>query len=79
MADAPESTDDVPVSSSGAVDESTLLPLERDRRFVVRLVLLLLVGLVAGAFVAMQLRHAAGSCGAKLIRPGSTVIPPGPR
>jgi hypothetical protein len=79
MSDAPEPSDTPPVVSTGAVDESTLLPVERDRRFIVRLVLLLLVGLVAGAFVAMQLRGAAGSCGAKLIRPGSTVIPPGPR
>ena len=76
MPDAPEPTDDLPVASTGAVDESTLLPVERDRRFVVRLVLVLLVGLMAGAWVAMHLRNAAGSCGAKLIRPGSTVIPP---
>ena len=79
MADAPESTDDLPVASTGAVDESTLLPLERDRRFLVRLVLMLLVGLIAGGFIAMKLSHEAGSCGAKLIRPGSTVIPPSPR
>ncbi len=79
MADPSEPSDLPPVPSTGAVDESTLLPVERDRRFLVRLVLLLLVGLIAGAFVAMKLRGAAGSCGAKLIRPGSTVIPPGPR
>lgn len=79
MSDAPEPSDNPLATSTGAVDESTLLPVERDRRFLVRLVLLLLVGLVGGAFVAMKLRGAAGSCGAKLIRPGSTVIPPGPR
>jgi hypothetical protein len=76
MSDAPEPPDEAPVASTGTVDESTLLPVERDRRFVVRLVLLLLVGLVAGAFVAAQLRHYAGTCGARLIRPGDTVIPP---
>lgn len=79
MADPSEPSDTPPVVSTGAVDESTLLPVERDRRFLVRLVLLLLVGLVGGSFVAMQLRGAASSCGAKLMRPGSTVIPPGPR
>lgn len=79
MADPSEPSDTSPVTPTGTVDESTLLPIERDRRFLVRLVLLLLVGLIAGAFVAMKLRGVAGSCGAKLIRPGSTVIPPGPR
>jgi hypothetical protein len=76
MSAVPEPSDDLPVASGGAVDESTLLPVERDRRFVVRLVLMLLVGLIAGSFVAMKLRNEAGSCGAKLMRPGSTVIPP---
>ena len=76
MSDAPEPNDDLPVASSGAVDESALLPVERDRRFVVRLGLMLLVGLIGGSFVAMKLRNEAGSCGAKLMRPGSTVIPP---
>lgn len=75
MADA-DPTDDAVPPSRGAVDESSLLPIERDRRFVVRLVLALLVGLIAAAFVAAKLRSEAGSCGAKLIRPGSTVIPP---
>ena len=70
-------TEEPPVPSQGTVDESTLLPVERDRRFLVRLVLSLLVGFVAAGFLAMKLRHEAGSCGAKLIRPGSTVIPPG--
>lgn len=79
MADPTEPSDTSPAPSTGGVDESALLPIERDRRFLVRLVLMLLVGLVGGAFVAMKLRGAAGSCGAKLIRPGSTVIPPGPR
>jgi hypothetical protein len=68
--------EDPPVVSTGSVDESTLLPVERDRRFVVRLVLALLVGLIATSFVAMKIRSAAGACGAGLIRPGSTVIPP---
>ncbi len=42
MADTSEPSDTPPVVSTGTVDESTLLPLERDRRFLVRLVLLLL-------------------------------------
>lgn len=71
---APE--DDPPPPSTGTVDESTLLPVERDRRFIVRLVLALLVGLIAAAFVAVKIRSAAGACGAGLIRPGSSVIPP---
>lgn len=76
MSDAPEPIPDPPVVSTGAVDESTLLPVERDSRFLVRLVLMLLVGLIAGGFVAMKLRNEAGSCGVRLMQPGSTVIPP---
>lgn len=76
MADAPEPSADPPITSSGTVDESTLVPVERDRRFLVRLVLMLLVGLVAGSFIAVKLRNGASTCGARLIRPGSTVIPP---
>jgi hypothetical protein len=79
MSDATEPTDAHPPAPGGHVDESTLLPVERDRRFLLRLVLMLLVGLIAGSFVAMKLRNEAGSCGAKLMRPGSTVIPPGAR
>lgn len=72
MSDAPEPSP----PPTGSVDESSLLPVERDRGFLVRLVLLLLVGLIAASFVAVKLRNEAGACGAKLIRPGSTVIPP---
>ncbi len=61
--------------SSGHVDESTLLPVGRDRRFVYRLVAALLVGIIAAAFVGAKLKGWAGTCGAGLIRPGSTVIP----
>ncbi|MFO0606582.1 MAG: hypothetical protein U0324_25650 [Polyangiales bacterium] len=62
--------------SSGTVDESTLVPVERDRRFVVRLVLLLLVGLVAATFIGAFVQRRAGACGRGLITPGSSVIPP---
>lgn len=62
--------------STGAVDESTLVPVERDRRFVVRLVLMLLVGVVVAVLLGSALKGWAGSCGAGLIRPGSSVIPP---
>ncbi len=68
--------DEPPVPSTGTVDESTLVPVERDRRFVVRLVGLMLVGLLAAAFVGAKIKGFAGTCGAGLIRPGSSVIPP---
>ncbi len=61
--------------STGHVDESTLLPVERDRSFVFRLVAAILVGIVAAAFVGAKLKGWAGTCGAGLIKPGSTVIP----
>lgn len=70
----PPETDPLP-PSAGVVDESSLVPVGRDRRFLVRLVLLALVALVASSFVALKLQRAAGSCGASLIRPGATVIP----
>jgi len=61
---------------SGTVDEATLVPVGRDRRFVARLVLLCAVAVLAAAFVGARLQRAAGSCGASLIRPGASVIPP---
>lgn len=61
--------------STGTVDESSLVPVGRDRRFIVRLVLLSLVAVVAAAFVGSRLQRVAGACGANLVRPGSTVIP----
>ena len=36
--------EDPQIHSTGAVDESTLVPVERDRRFLFRLVALLVVG-----------------------------------
>jgi hypothetical protein len=65
--------------STGQVDESTLLPVDRDRRFVYRLVAALLVGVIAAAFVGAKLQGWAGHCGAGLIRPGASVIPPDAR
>lgn len=62
--------------STGKVDESTLQPVERDRRFVVRLVLLLLVATIVAAMIGAWIQRRAGSCGAGIIRPGSSVIPP---
>ena len=61
--------------STGTVDESSLQPVGRDRRFIVRLVLLSLAAVIAAAFVGARLQRAAGSCGSSLVRPGSTVIP----
>lgn len=62
--------------STGTVDERLLLPIERDWRFLYRLVALLLVGLIAAAFVGWKLKGLAAGCGSGLVRPGSTVIPP---
>ncbi len=71
--------EDPQIHSTGAVDESTLVPVERDRRFLFRLVALLVVGVIAAAFVGAKLKGWAGTCGAGLIRPGSSVIPPARR
>jgi hypothetical protein len=62
--------------STGAVDESTLVPVERDRRFVVRLVLLLVVGAIVATFLGAWVQRRAGACGHSLLRPGESVIPP---
>lgn len=63
-------------TSTGTVDEASLVPVERDRRFVVRLVLLLVVGAIAATFVGAWVQRRAGHCGRGLIAPGSSVIPP---
>lgn len=76
MPDTPE--EDQAPPSVGTVDESSLEPVTRDGRFIVRLVLLCLLGVIAAAFVGARLKGAVGSCGAGLIRPGGTVIPPQP-
>ena len=68
--------EDPEIHSTGAVDESTLVPVERDRRFLFRLVALIVVGVIAAAFVGAKLKGWAGTCGAGLLRPGSSVIPP---
>lgn len=70
-----EPADETPPPSTGTVDESSLQPVTRDRRFLVRLALLAAVATVAATFVGAKLQRAAGACGASLIRPGSTVIP----
>lgn len=70
-----EPVDETPPPSTGTVDESSLQPVTRDRRFLVRLALLAGVATVAATFVGAKLQRAAGACGASLIRPGSTVIP----
>ena len=71
--------EDHEIPSTGAVDESALLPVERDRRFLFRLVALILVGVIGAAFVGAKLKGWAGACGAGLIRPGASVIPPARR
>ena len=57
-------------------DDLDLQPVGRDWRFVYRLVAALLVALVVASFLAWKLKGAAASCGAGLVRPGSSVIPP---
>jgi len=74
----PNTLEESPPPSVGTVDEASLEPITRDHRFVVRLVLFCLVGVTAAAFVGNKIRGAAGNCGAGLIRPGGTVIPPDP-
>lgn len=56
--------------------EDELEPMGRDRSFLVRLVAAILVGAIVAAFVGWKLQHAASGCGAGLIRPGTSVIPP---
>ncbi|MBL8604111.1 MAG: hypothetical protein JNK72_19440 [Myxococcales bacterium] len=75
MADRPEDAELPP--STGQVDEDALEPMPRDTRFVVRLVLACLVGVIAAGFVGLKLQGAAGSCGRGLIAPGGSVIPSG--
>jgi hypothetical protein len=53
-----------------------LEPIRRDRGFVYRLVAALIAGAMAATFVGWKLQRAAAGCGAGLVRPGSTVIPP---
>ena len=53
-----------------------LEPMERDRSFVFRLVALIVIGLIAVAFVASKMKSAAAGCGSGLVRPGSSVVPP---
>ncbi|MFO0627503.1 MAG: hypothetical protein U0325_17985 [Polyangiales bacterium] len=67
--------DETPPPSTGTVDEASLQPVTRDRRFLVRLALLAAVATGAATFVGAKLQRAAGACGASLLRPGSTVIP----
>jgi hypothetical protein len=56
-------------------DSLDLEPVQRDSRFIVRLVLLTIVGLIAATFVGMKLKGVAANCGSGLIRPGSSVVP----
>lgn len=52
------------------------LPIKRDYGFVVKLVGALLAGIIVAAFVGSKIKSTAAGCGASLIRPGSTVVPP---
>lgn len=58
------------------LDSDEYLPMKRDYGFLVKLVGALLVGIVAAGFVGWKIRSAAAGCGAGLVRPGSSVVPP---
>ena len=63
-------------ASSGTVDEKSLEPVGRDSRFIYRLVLLFVLAIIGAVILGAWMRGAAAHCGANLVRPGSTVIPP---
>jgi hypothetical protein len=65
-----------PERTTGPVNEAELEPVTRDRRFIVRLVLALLVGLLGAILIGRWMRGAAANCGSSLVRPGASVIPP---
>ncbi len=72
-----EPSSPTPPESTGTVDENSLVPMGRDWRFVFRLVSLLVIAGMSAAFVGYKLQRAAAGCGASLVRPGASVIPPG--
>jgi hypothetical protein len=55
--------DETPPPSTGTVDESSLQPVSRDRRFLLRLTLLAGVATLAATFVGAKLQRAAGAAG----------------
>ena len=73
MATETPEPDSAPTPSPLRDDE--LEPVPRDTRFVVRLVLALLVGLLAALWLAHRMQRGAASCGGNLLRPGGSVIP----
>lgn len=74
MSDAEKDPENPP--SLGTVDESTLEPMPRDGRFIYRLVLGVFIAIAAVVVIGGWMRGAAAHCGASLVRPGGTVIPP---
>lgn len=62
--------------SSEPKGDLDLEPVRRDPRFIVRLVLLLLVGFIGASFVGLKLKGMAAGCGGGLVQPGSSVVPP---
>jgi hypothetical protein len=62
--------------STGHVDEAELEPVTRDGRFITRLILAAVAGVIFTVIVGAWLRGAAANCGSSILRPGSTVIPP---
>ncbi len=72
---APAAPSDSPAAVPAGDGKLDLEPVGRNPRFVIRLVLALLVGLIAAAFVGMKLKGVAANCGAGLVRPGESVVP----
>ena len=67
-------SDDKP--SSKPEGDLDLEPMPRDPRFIVRLVLMLIVGFIGASFVGLKLKGMAAGCGSGLVQPGSSVVPP---
>jgi len=57
-------------------DDDALEPMKRDSAFLYRLVALLVIGAAIAAFVGLKIKSAAANCGAGMLRPGGSVIPP---
>lgn len=65
--------DDIP-EPSGNLDDLPVI--KRDYGFAFKLVAALVVGITVAVFVGAKLRSTAAGCGADLIQPGRSVIPP---
>lgn len=67
-----------PPDPSTPGEEEPLEPIRRDRVFLYKLVFAIAVGITVTVMIAGRMKRAAAGCGAGLIRPGASVIPPEP-